>query len=224
VYRDGKSGLKVPLALEAYQTAVVVVPHTGHTVPHLTDSPLPVLGVQRHGTTLRATVEATAPGEHRLTGTDGHRTYRGTVRVDDALDPVTVEGDWTFTFEKDAATPVTAPLGTWTDHDRLFSGSGTYAKDIDLTAAQLTGRRVLLDLGDVREVALVTVNGEELPALLWAPFTADITDQVKAGRNTVTVRVANTLSNERNKPIPSGLLGPVAVRFARRVTAELRRD
>lgn len=224
VYRDGRSGLKVRLALEAYQTAVVVVPHTGRTVPHLTDSPLPVLGVQRHGTTLRATVETTAPGEHRLTGTDGHRTYRGTVRVDDTLDPVTVEGDWTFTFEKDGATPVTAPLGTWTDHDRLFSGSGTYGKDLDLTAAQLAGRRVLLDLGDVREVAAVTVNGEELPALLWAPFTVDITGQVKPGRNTVTVRVANTLSNERNKPIPSGLLGPVAVRFARRVTAELRRD
>jgi hypothetical protein len=224
VYRDGKGVLRVPLALKAYRTAVVVVRHTGRTAAHLTDSPLPVLGVARHGTALRATVEATAPGEHRLTGTDGRRTYRGTVRVDDTLDPVTVTGDWTFTFEKDGATPVTAPLGSWTDHDRLFSGSGTYTKDIALTAAQLAGRRVLLDLGDVREVAAVTVNGTALPALLWAPFTADITEQVRAGRNSVTVRVANTLSNERNKPLPSGLLGPVTVRFARRVTVELARD
>ncbi|MRT44479.1 hypothetical protein FGX00_01240, partial [Xylella fastidiosa subsp. multiplex] len=80
---------------------------------------------QEAGRSLRATVEASAPGVHRLTGTSGGHTYEGTVRVDDPLAPLAVTGDWTLTLERDGATPVTGPLGSWTDHDPLFSGSGT---------------------------------------------------------------------------------------------------
>ncbi|MDT0398245.1 MULTISPECIES: glycosylhydrolase-like jelly roll fold domain-containing protein [Streptomyces] len=223
LYRSTKDGVLLPLDLEPYRTAVVVVRPGGRDTPHLTDSPLPVLAVERHGTALRATVEAAGPGTHTLTGTDGSHRHRGTVRVDDPLAPVTVDGDWTLTFERDGATPVSAPLGSWTEHDPLFSGSGVYTRDLDVDAAELRDRRVLLDLGDVRDVAEVTVNGSVLPPLLWAPFVADVTGRLRPGRNTVRVRVANTLSNERKKPLPSGLLGPVTLRFRRRVTAELRR-
>ncbi|MEU1669963.1 hypothetical protein ABZ547_41530 [Streptomyces sparsogenes] len=53
---------------------------------------------------------------------------------------------------------------------------------------------------------------------MWAPYTVDVTDLLRLGVNTVTVRVANTLANERGKPLPSGLLGPVALRPLRPVT------
>jgi hypothetical protein len=72
-------------------------------------------------------------------------------------------------------------------------------------------------------VARVTVNGTALDPLLWAPFVRDVTDLLEPGRNRMSVRVANTLSNERNKPLPSGLLGPVTLRFKRRVTVVLDR-
>jgi hypothetical protein len=209
--------------LEPYQTLIVVVRHDARAVPHLTSSALPVVAVERHGPALRVTVEASAPGSHQLTGTDGTHTYRGTVRTDDPLEPVGVAGDWTLTLDRADATPTTGPLGSWTDHDRLFSGSGTYTTDIDVERALLDGRRVLLDLGDVRDVAAVTVNGTDLPSLLWAPWVVDLTGLVKPGRNSLSVRVANTLSNERNKPLPSGLLGPVTLRFRRHVTADLAR-
>ncbi|MZG12604.1 DNA-binding protein, partial [Streptomyces sp. SID5914] len=179
--------------------------------------------VERHGQVLRATVEASAAGTHRLAGADGGHRYHGTVRIDDPLAPLPVDGDWTLTLEREGAEPVTGPLGSWTEHDELFSGSGTYTTDIDVDAARLDGRRVLLDLGDVRDVAEVSVNGTALPPLLWAPFVADVTGHLGAGRNTLRVRVANTLSNERKKPLPSGLLGPVTLRFRRRTTVELRR-
>ncbi|WP_221353738.1 glycosylhydrolase-like jelly roll fold domain-containing protein [Streptomyces beigongshangae] len=225
VHRGDRNGVRLPLVLEPYQTRIVVVRHDGRAVPHLTSSPLPVVGaVERRGRYLRATVEAAAPGSHRFTGTDGTHTYRGTVRTGDPLEPLTVTGDWTLTLDRDGAIPVTGPLGSWTDHDRLFSGSGTYTTDIDVERALLEGRRVFLDLEDVREVAAVTVNGTELPPLLWAPWTVDITRLVGAGRNSLAVRVANTLSNERNKPLPSGLLGPVTLRFRRHLTVDLARD
>ncbi|WP_413098623.1 glycosylhydrolase-like jelly roll fold domain-containing protein [Streptomyces sp. Inha503] len=223
LHQSTKKGVRLPLRLEPYQSLVVVVRPDVPPAPHLTDSPLPVLDVERHGVTLRATVEASAPGTHTLIGADAGHRYRGTVTIGDPLEPVPVTGDWTFTFEREGATPVTGPLGSWTDHDPLFSGSGTYAIGLDMEPARLDGRRVLFDLGEVRDIAEVTVNGGALPPVLWAPFSADVTDLLRPGPNAVRVRVANTLSNERNKPLPSGLLGPVTLRFRRRVTAGLHR-
>ncbi|MGV9590338.1 glycosylhydrolase-like jelly roll fold domain-containing protein [Streptomyces tendae] len=223
VYRATKDGVRVPLDLEPYRTAVVVVRGDRRDRPHLTEATVPVRSVERHGQVLRATVEASAAGTHRLAGADGGHRYHGTVRIDDPLAPLPVDGDWTLTLEREGAEPVTGPLGSWTEHDELFSGSGTYTTDIDVDAARLDGRRVLLDLGDVRDVAEVSVNGTALPPLLWAPFVADVTGPLGAGRNTLRVRVANTLSNERKKPLPSGLLGPVTLRFRRRTTVELHR-
>ncbi|MEV7978753.1 glycosylhydrolase-like jelly roll fold domain-containing protein [Streptomyces sp. NPDC086519] len=223
LYRTGTRGLLVPLAFAPYETRIVVVRAHGEIPPHLTDSPADVLAVERHGRSLRATVEVAEPGSHPLGGTDAGRTYRGTVHADDPLTPVPVTGDWTLALERDGDTPVTGPLGSWTAHAPLFSGSGTYTTDLDVDEATLDGRRVLLDLGDVRDVAAVTVNGTALRPLLWAPFVTDVTGLLVPGRNQVAVRVANTLSNERNKPLPSGLLGPVTLRFKRRVTVDLDR-
>lgn len=223
LYRTSKRGIHLPVSLAPYETRIAVVRRGGAATPHLTSSPLPVIAVAEAGRSLRVTVEASAPGEHRLTGVAGGHTYEGTVRVDDALAPLAVTGDWTLTLERDDATPVTGPLGSWTDVDRLFSGSGTYTITVRVERSVLDGRRVLLDLGEVRDVAAVTVNGTALEPLLWAPFVVDVTDSVVAGDNRLEVRVANTLSNERNKPLPSGLLGPVTFRFHRRATTDLKR-
>ncbi|MER5434175.1 glycosyl hydrolase [Streptomyces sp. NPDC002588] len=223
VYRADRRGLRVPLAFAPYETRIVVVRRAADPRPHLTDATLDVLSVERRGAVLRATALADTPGTHRLTGTDGGRTYRGTVRVDDPLTPFPVTGDWTLSLDRDGDTPVTGPLGSWTAHAPLFSGTGTFTTRLDVAPALLDGRRVLLDLGDVRDVAGVTVNGEELGPLLWAPFVTDVTGLLVPGRNELAVRVSNTLSNERNKPLPSGLLGPVTLRFQRRVTAVLDR-
>jgi hypothetical protein len=75
----------------------------------------------------------------------------------------------------------------------------------------------------VREVAELTVNGTTLAPLLWTPYTADVGDLLRPGTNTFEVKVSNTLSNERNKPLPSGLLGPVVLRPYRRIDTDLQR-
>lgn len=227
VHRQQKhGGVRLPLRLAPYETLAVVVRAGDRPRPHLTDSTLPaaaIASVTAAGQTLRVTAVLDAPGDHVLTGTDGGRAYRGTVSVTDPLAPVPVAGDWTLTLQRAGATPVTGPLGSWTAVEPLFSGSGVYTTELVLDAGTLDGRGFRLDLGQVREVAQVTVNGTELPPLLWTPYTADVTDLLRAGRNTLTVRVSNTLSNERNKPLPSGLLGPVTLRPYRKVTAALRR-
>ena len=94
------------------------------------------------------------------------------------------------------------------------------------------GHRLLLDLGDVREVASVQLNGQDL-GVVWAkPGRVDITSAVKAAGNELKIKVVNlwpnrligdsflplekqfTKTNMRNYTphsplLPSGLLGPV---------------
>ncbi|MEU9057316.1 glycosyl hydrolase [Streptomyces sp. NPDC048430] len=220
---QGGTGVRVPLRLAPYETQAVVLRHGARSGPHLTDAALPVEAVTRHGRELRVTAVADAPGRYAVAGTDGSHNYRGTVVVTDPLTPVPLDGDWTLLLAREGAEPVTRPLGSWTDLEPLFSGSGTYSTAFTLDRAALWDRGFRLALGVVREVAAVTLNGTELPPLLWSPYTAEVTGLLRPGRNTLSVKVSNTLSNERNKPIPSGLLGPVALRPYRRATAALPR-
>ena len=84
------------------------------------------------------------------------------------------------------------------------------------------GRRVILDLGEVKESAELWVNARRVGAQIWPPYSFDITRYVVAGRNDVRVIASNLLSNHmfwaeagrRDKPgqvSPSGLLGPVRI-------------
>ncbi|MGW9137337.1 glycosyl hydrolase [Streptomyces sp. NPDC055681] len=217
-----RDGVRLPITLAPYETLAVVVRKSAKAAPYLTDADgLPITQVSRERRTLRVRALAEFPGTHRLTGSDGERTYRGTARVDDPLTPLALDGDWTLTLAKDGAEPVTRPLASWVDLDPLFSGSGTYTKDVTLDPATLDGRRFLLDLGTVREVAQVTLNGLAFAPAVWAPYVVDVTEGLKPGVNHLSVRVSNTLSNERKKPLPSGLVGPVTLRPRRSLTVDL---
>lgn len=53
----------------------------------------------------------------------------------------------------------------------------------------------MLDLGDVRETAIVTVNGQVADTLFAVPYLTDVTRYLKPGENTITVDVANLPAN-----------------------------
>jgi hypothetical protein len=203
---------------------VVVFPReVGRSPAHAVSSPLPVEQVTRAGRGLRATVRAAAPGRFAVVAADGNRRFRGVAEVRDPLSPVPLGGDWSVRLERPGAEPADRPLGSWTEIEPGFSGSAVYARALELDAATLAGRRWILDLGDVRDVAEVSVNGRALPARLWAPYRLDVTGALTAGRNVVAVRVTNTGANARGEARASGLLGPVTLRPERRVRVELDR-
>jgi hypothetical protein len=110
---------------------------------------------------------------------------------------------WTLTFQPGRGAPaggVPAAAGSWSDSDvdgiRYFSGTGTYTRSFDLPADTLAdGRRFILDLGEVAELADVTVNGHRLRTLWKLPYSLDVTDTLKAGRNNVELRVTNLWVN-----------------------------
>lgn len=57
------------------------------------------------------------------------------------------------------------------------------------------GSQVLLDLGEVKYMAEVFVNGKLVGARLWAPFQFDISEALKEGTNTIKIRVGNLIAN-----------------------------
>ena len=96
-------------------------------------------------------------------------------------------------------------LGDWTavkDNDiRYFSGTACYETEIPDAAllpalrAKKNGRRVILDLGDVRNFAEVAVNGHSYPALWRPPYRVDVTEALVEKRNKLVVRVTNLWPN-----------------------------
>jgi hypothetical protein len=123
---------------------------------------------------------------------------------------------------------VTTPLKSWEDLGTpSFAGSATYRKQFTVPTAP-AGKRVYLEIADVRDYARVKLNGKDLEAHAWQPYRWDITNALQAGSNELEIQVYATSSGRggpggpppaaaagaggmgRGAPTPpvSGLLGP----------------
>lgn len=83
-----------------------------------------------------------------------------------------------------------AGMGCWTEspQTRYFSGTLSYRHTLDIP--EYTGR-LLLDLGEVYNLAQVIIDGQAVGTLWKAPFRVDITDYVK-DRKTVELEIKVT--------------------------------
>jgi hypothetical protein len=157
-----------------------------------------------------------------------------------------LNGDWSVSFEPGKGVPETVgfdrlvswtdlPLPTSDDGVKYFSGTATYLKTIEVPAEDFAlGAHLWLDLGDVREIANVKVNGADLGVLWKTPFKVDVTGALKPGPNKIEIHVTNLWVNrmigdqqpwalkkyafadftpyKADSPLlPSGLLGPVRI-------------
>jgi hypothetical protein len=150
-----------------------------------------------------------------------------------------VNGPWNLKFESDLGAPPSITLDTlssWSDNSnagiKYFSGTGTYTKTITAPANWFRkDAHLVIDLGEVRNLADVVVNGKDLGIVWHAPYRLDVTDALRPGANEVTIKVTNAWVNRligdqqpgatkytyadvtpyrANSPLlPSGLLGPV---------------
>jgi hypothetical protein len=152
---------------------------------------------------------------------------------------VSMDGPWTVAFQPDRGAPASITLkrlSPWNDSAdpgvKYFSGEGIYTKTFAL-ANKRKGARYVLDLGAVKELADVSLNGKPVGIVWTTPFKLDVTKALKPGKNRLTVKVANlwvnrligdaqpdakkitftTISTYRaDAPLrPSGLLGPVVI-------------
>jgi hypothetical protein len=119
-------------------------------------------------------------------------------------------------------------LRDWSEIEPLsaFSGLGTYETTVRIPKEWMArGVRVMIDLGQVHDMATLIVNGRKLPPLVSAPWTADISEALRPGVNRLEIAVANVPQNamiskapgfKDLKPVPAGLTGPVVLKAVRR--------
>ncbi len=148
-------------------------------------------------------------------------------------------GPWTLTFLDGGPTlppeRTLTELVSWPelgDEEADFSGTARYALEFSLSAADAR-RTWRLDLGDVRECASVTLNGDDLGTAWSLPFRLALGRSLRPGRNVLELEVTNLAANRVRAlarrgefvanfwvswldaspptdwdPMPSGLLGP----------------
>jgi len=106
----------------------------------------------------------------------------------------------------------TIHTGSWADQGfPYFSGIGKYEQEFDLPD-DLAAGRLFLEFERVAHVVQVFVNGTEAGLLPWPPWSLEVTDRVRPGRNRLTLRVANAMANVfLLRPDPSGLVGKVTL-------------
>ena len=142
-------------------------------------------------------------------------------------DLVELAGPWTVAFLPRWGGPESATftrLESWSRRPepgiRFYSGSATYRQTFDLPPATASAdaepRKLALELGEVREIASVRLNGQDLGVLWTKPFRADITAVVRPTGNLLEVQVANLWPNRMigNASLPSDQrFGQTNVRF-----------
>ena len=154
-----------------------------------------------------------------------------------------LEGSWKVSFDTTWGGPNSASFDTlmsWTARPessvKYFSGEAIYKKTFDLPPNPSVKKRICLNLGSVKNVAEVWLNGKNLGVVWCEPYQVDITDAVKPAGNNLEIKVVNLwhnrltgdarLPNEQRitktnivmNPddglLNSGLLGPVTVLIA----------
>jgi len=117
----------------------------------------------------------------------------------------TLAGPWTLTFPAGWGAPPSVQmqkLTSWTESAdagvKYFSGTATYTKTVMAAASWFSpGQRVWIDLGKVRDIAEVKVNGKSA-GLVWAPpYRVDVTEALKPGANKLEIEVTNEWTNRQ---------------------------
>ena len=145
-------------------------------------------------------VRAWSAGDIDLTFATGKTWHR---TVASAAPVTTIEGAWEVRFPPHRGAPDKTTLDSlvsWTTQAdagvKYFSGTATYQKTISIDPSLLgDGKIVELDLGEVKNLAEVTLNGQNLGVLWKPPFRADISRAARPGENQLEVKITNLWPN-----------------------------
>ncbi len=143
---------------------------------------------------------------------------------------------WVITFERDSSLQVTTgQLFDWSSSVepgiRYYSGAATYRTQFNHTLTE-EGMRIWLELGEVHDLAEVTLNGRYCGTIWTYPKRVEVTDALVGGINSLEIKVVNGWANRikgvyekeiedpsiwtnapywiEDQPLqPSGLMGPL---------------
>jgi hypothetical protein len=265
--RDGNTN--IPLKLQPHGAVFIVfrendqAPHTiaaefeGNQIfPHQPEVPGSSIFAEVQQAGEGVSMLATEAGQYILKDRDGGTHV---AEIKGFPPPLEITGEWVIDFPSGWGAPdqiVIPELISWTDSKidgvKYFSGMATYQKTFTLPEEYLDEELIVyLDLGKVREVVEIYLNGEPLGILWKPPYQMDITRFLRTGENSLTLEVANTWSNRltgdgllpegerytktnitgpdyqtstlwKDAPLlESGVMGPVCIQAARKITVWL---
>jgi len=145
-----------------------------------------------------AKLVAWEPGKFEFTTASGKKSA---LQVAEVPGPMEIHGPWTLQFPPKWGAPAEITLDkliSWTEYPdagvKYFSGTATYRKMLNIPADRM-GKELCLDLGVVKELAEVVLNGHNLGVLWKPPFRVNITKWAKPGPNELEIRVTNLWPN-----------------------------
>jgi hypothetical protein len=203
-----------------------------------------VVSTTADGIQLRANgimvVRASRPGRYRTTLSDG--TVRTSIIADCPQSMDLTDQAWSVDVQDWRPANAYSALGdpapetsksqihleldglkAWPDIPALadVAGIGLYTTTITLPSSWSSQNGAVLDLGEVFDSFVITVNRSPVPFSDQLSGVADVSAYLHAGKNILTVRVATTLNNRlrtlnpalKTRPRqPYGLVGPVILR------------
>lgn len=113
---------------------------------------------------------------------------------------LSIEGAWDVSFDPKFGGPANiqfSKLTDWTDHEsrgiKYYSGIATYKKSFSLD--DVANGDYYIDLGVVKDMARVKLNGQEIGVVWSAPWRINISEALKKGNNELEIEVANRWIN-----------------------------
>ena len=146
-------------------------------------------------------VEVIAKGSYELAWSDGRKSK---VNVPELPKDQVIDGSWKISFMErpslgEVINTETDVLKCWTEFSeraiKYYSGTARYSKSFTVSVADLTNKRVYLDLGNVLDIVTVRLNGKELRTCWIAPFRVDVTEHLVKGKNSLELDVTNCWPN-----------------------------
>jgi hypothetical protein len=180
------------------------------------------------------------PGSYEWTTSSGQTAG---IEIPSVPPAIEIAGPWHLTFPPKWGAPDPTTLTnliSWSDSAdpgiKYFSGTATYTTTFIYpgTVSDTAGQKLLLDIGDIRVMAHVKLNGQDCGIVWKRPYRVDVTHVIKSGENQLEISVANLWPNRmigdaalpetnrltwsswepfttESKLLKSGLLGPVKI-------------
>jgi len=134
-----------------------------------------------------------------------------------------LSGPWEVSFPPNLGAPAKIQLQKlepWTanqdDGVKYFSGTATYTKSVEVPPTWFRPEaKILLDLGMVKDLAEVSVNGKTLGTWWKPPYQVDVAGVLKPGANQLEIKVTNEWTNrqmgDRLAPVEKRVLATAGV-------------
>jgi hypothetical protein len=247
VYRNQDGKTSIPLYLDPYGSVFVVFrsPMTTNPIAQLAldgvelfPNPSQIFDRSPLTFTKDGKISFNCPGEYTL-------EQNGQISKIEVALPAEkkIDGPWRVFFDPKWGGPAETEfkqLILWPNHPdkgiRYYSGTAVYKQTLTLDKNELQ-YRITLNLGELYNLAEISINGQPVGVWWKHPFSGDITDFLHAGENTIEISVVNLWPNRligdaflpenqrftktnvvkfttESPLLPSGLLGPVTLSFA----------